>query len=552
MLDSRSEELLKIADRCFVRKAKRDVLNQEIAELFYPARADFTTEVDYADYAGVVADGTTILARETLGTSMEAMLRQGDFFKIGTGDAARDKKIDNARSLELATAMLRSIWRDPRTQTQVAGREVDMDWVSFGHGVMSIEAAAGRKHLVCKGHHPRDNAWMQNEDGIVDTNFRRMKLTARVMKRLIATGRWNGVLHHDVELAAQIEPDKEFEIQHVLMPAEEVYGSDARKMREIRHPFLSCYIDKANRTYLHEMGAPVFNYVIPRWVRLGTDPVGFSPVATNALADARMLQSIALTVLEQAEKAADPPMIGSAEVFVRDLNFGAGDFTEVDLPEGAKLQDVMSTLDTSDNVRLGVEIKADIRELIAQAWLLNKLFLPQLRDMREVEVMVRTDEFRRAALPFFSPIETQYHALWLGTMFDMALAVGLIPTDIFPADLAGEDVNFTFETPLNEADGMKVVNAFNQATQIIAAGATVDPTINNMFDFRAATRDAVRGAGAKADWLLTDIKAREKDKEAERLQQLQQAASIVQQGAGVVADASNAAIGAQNAGLMPA
>ena len=102
-------------------------------------------------------------------------------------------------------------------------------------------------------------------------------------------------------------------------------------------------------------------------------------------------------------------MIGDVGTFTRDQNLYSGGFTYVDLPEGRALQDVMTTINTSQGLQQGMELKQDIRALISDAFLLNKLYLPSARDMRELEVAVRTEEFRRAALPFFTPIETEYH-----------------------------------------------------------------------------------------------------------------------------------------------
>jgi hypothetical protein len=61
----------------------------------------------------------------------------------------------------------------------------------------------------------------------------------------------------------------------------------------------------------------------------------------------------------------------------------------------------------------------------------------------------------------------------------------------------------------------------------------------------------VRGGGAKATWLLSEKEMKKKDVEAEQVQQLRQGAQIAREGAGVVSDVSNAAMAAEQAGLLP-
>jgi hypothetical protein len=68
--------------------------------------------------------------------------------------------------------------------------------------------------------------------------------------------------------------------------------------------------------------------------------------------------------------------------------------------------------------------------------MINKLTMPSVREMREVEVMARIEEFRRAALPFFTPIEQEYHTQVLGLLFDMMQAREMFPPGMFPQELA--------------------------------------------------------------------------------------------------------------------
>lgn len=552
MLDTRTAELISIAEAAFTKKGAWDQLCQDICENFYPLRADYTQSFMLGGtFADGLMDGFTVNARETLGNGIESMLRQGDWFKVGTGDEERDEKPVNALALEYATGRLQAIIKDPRARFQIATKEADMDWVSVGQPVLSVEEDLERTHLVYKAHHPKTCAWIKDDAGRTVTFFRKFDMQARDIKKKVNSGRWKppGGLPTAVEIACNLEPAKTFKYIHVLMATDDVYGDDGKKLREIRHPFVSIYIDMDNQVMMNEFGAPVFNYVNPQWRQLNGLPWGFSPAALNSLSDARMLQDISRVILEQSEKAVDPPSIGDGEVFARDINLYAGGFTQVSL-DGRDLREVFTTVTTSDQaIRHGVDLKSDVRGLLAEAWLLNKLFLPNVREMRELEVMVRTEEFRRAALPFYTPIESEYHSPLLAVTFQMGVHQGTIRADVFPDELRDRLLNFTYDSPLNEAEGLKVRASFRAALEDAAAGAEVDERVTKMFDWRKATEDAVRGGGAKPDWFLSEEDMEAANAEADQKHALREAAEIAREGAGAAADVSNASMAAQQAGL---
>lgn len=551
MTDTRAQELCRIGSALFSKKRPWDALAQDIAENYYPLRADFTTDFTLGtDFAGTVMDGFTINSRETLGNAVDSMLRQGDWFSVGTGDEVRDKRAVNAIALERATDLYRGLLRRPQTMFDRAMKEADHDWVAFGNPVLSWEEAPSRDHMVLRAWHPKLCAWMVDETGKVNAVYRRMQMQARNIVRRFKSGTWKGQLHREVEQAARLEPTREFPIMHVLLPIDEVYGDDAKMLRKHRHSYLSLYLDETHVELLNELGAKTFNYVVPRYRTVSNFPQGFSPMAINSLPDSRMLQQMATVILEQGEKAVDPPLVGAADVFVRDINLYAGGFTSVDLPENGDIRNAMQVVETGAGIPTGLQLKQDVRQLIAEAWLLNKLFLPNVREMRELEVMVRTEEFRRAALPFFNPIESEYHSPVLATGFEMAVNMGYIPADIFPDELQGEEVAFTFESPLKEAEGQKVVAAFNASVQIIAAGSQAEPELAKQFNIAEAAIDAVRGAGAKPEWIKPEDQRKQAKQQSDQVQDLQRTAALLQQGAGAAADVSNAKMAVEQAGLL--
>jgi hypothetical protein len=82
----------------------------------------------------------------------------------------------------------------------------------------------------------------------------------------------------------------------------------------------------------------------------------------------------------------------------------------------------------------------------------------------------------------------------------MAVRNNAFNIDEMPKALSDADVTFTFEGPLNTAEGRQNVQAFQESLQIVAGAANIDKTVATLIDWKKATKDAVRGTQAPADW----------------------------------------------------
>lgn len=546
-MDSRAKELVQIGESLFSKKRQWDELCQDIAENFYPMRSDFTESFTLGtDFSTDLMESFPVQARETLGNAPSSMLRQGpDWFSVSTGIEEIDEEPANARWLEDAKRDFRRQIYDRRAHFVRSTGEADHDYVTFGTAILSVEENPSREHFLFRVWHPKECAWMVNDSGIIDHMQRSMPMTARNMKM-----KWKDKLHQDVLKAAEIAPTTEFKVRHVVLPFEEIYGGDKAKRRQYKDsPFCSFYVDCDHEMVLGEGPLPVFNYVVPRWRTVSGFPQGFSPATINALPDGRMLQKLARIILEAGEKAVDPATIAKGEIFRDAVNMYAGGMTYVDLEEDEDIREVFHTIESGKNLSVGMEMKQDVRNLIAESFLLNKLMLPSAREMTAFETQARLDEFRRAALPFFGPIESEYHLPLLDVAFQMAVRNQAFDIKEMPKALADRDVTFTFESPLNTAEGRQNVQAFQESVQILAGAAAFDKTIPTLMDFKKMTKDAVRGTRAPADW-FNDEEVQQSEEEAQTQSDgLMKAAELLQGGAAVGGQVADASLKMQQAGM---
>lgn len=546
-MDQNVTTLVEIGSRLFTKRRLLDALRQEIAERFYPMRANFTREYVLGnDFSLNVMDSYPVQAREQLSNLPNAVLRKDSWFSVKTGIEEIDEGSTNSAWFDVATKDLRKIVYDRRSNFTSSMNEADHDWVTFGDRIMSVEESQSRTHFVYRYWHPKDCAWIENADGSVDNMHRRMMVSARNMLL-----RWKDKVHSDIRTCAGREPDKEFEVRHIVVPTDEIYGSDRKMMAKFRRfPFLSIYVDVTHQTVLQEGGLPCFNYIVSRWRKVSPYQYGFSPATINSLPDNRMLQQLALIMLETGEKSLDPPMIGKGEIFRDGLNVYAGGLTYVDLEADEKLQDVFQTIPFGNNFQVGLEIKQDVRNLIAEAFLLNKINLPNVREMTAMETDARLEEYRRAVLPFFGPYESEVHLPILDVTFQMAAHANVLSFEQMPKELRGEEITFDFTSPLKAADGRRLVSAFQESMQIIGPVSEIDPNIRKRYDIAKMTDDAVRGTGAPADWFTPDEENEANEEADSQVAQLQGVAATLADGAAVGSQVADATLKMKEAGLV--
>lgn len=555
-MDTRAKELCTIGDSLFSKKTQWNSLCQELAENFYPMRADFTSTLSLGDdFSTDLMDSFPVQSRETLGNTISATLRQGDWFSVKTGIEGIDEDPEVARWLEYATKGYRRLVYDRRANFVASTIEADHDWVTFGNPVLSVEESRSRDHLLFRAWHPRDAAWMVNDNNKVDHLQRNAPMTARNVVR-----RWGAKVPAEVKRIAETDPTKTVKVRHIVMPVDELYGDDRKRMKAYRgKPFISIYVAPEYEEMLGEGGLPIFNYVVPRLRTLSGIPQGFSPYTINALPDGRMLQSLARIILEQGEKAIDPPMLGRGEAFRDAINIYAGGFTMLDIEPDEDIHHAFQTIETG-NISAGMEMKADVRELIAESFLLNKLFLPDTREMTAFETNARLAEFRRAALPFYGPIESEYNLQLLDVGFALAINNRAFDfaeaPDLLKGHLQREDgepdgeLTFSFESPLNTAEGRALVASYQESIQIIAGSAQYDQTIPSGYDIKKMTKDAVKGTGAPADWEKNEDDVAEAEGQQAEVNNLMQTAAALREGAGVASDVAGATVQLKEAGLV--
>jgi hypothetical protein len=524
---------------------------QDIAEQFYPERADFTTQrygSSMFDTTGLMTSVPALIRRD-LGNTLSAMLRPRgqEWFRIRTSDDDINEDPSAKKWLDWATDRQRKVIYDKRARFVRATKEGDHDFATFGQCVLSIDVNDERDGLLYRTWHLRDCAWMENASLEIDTVFRKWKPQARNLITLFPK-----TVDAKVKELADKEPFKEVKCFHIVLPSEEWSLSDEKWKGRKDFPYVSLYIDCDNQTVLEEVPRRRLGYIIPRWQTVSGSQYAHGP-AYVAIADARLLQQMTLTLLEAGQKSVDPPMIAVGEMIQGGVNTYAGGVTWVDADYDERLGEVLRPM-TVDKTGLnwGTEQAMRVEQILSRAFYLDQIRMPQFGEVRSAtEMRMVYEQWVRSALPLFEPMETEYNSAVCDETFQLALENGAFgsPMDI-PPMLRGQEIRFEFDSPLQSSVKRANAQAFLESAQLLATAAQLDPNAVHVFNTRQAVRDALDGAGASSDWMNTEEEAAAITDAAQQAQQEEMMTSQVAQGAEIANQVGQAGQSLAAAGMV--
>lgn len=525
-----ARQLRDLADSVFTKKAALNSFHQEVAEHFYPERADFTIKRTLSeDFAGSITTSYTTLCRRDLGDQIGTMLRNTNkpWFHMVASDMRRE---DHAAKtwLEWASGTMRRAMYAPQTLFTRATSQGDHDFAAFGQCVITVRLNRDADDLLFRCWHLRDVAWIENEDGKLCAIFRRWKPTYRQLVRMF--DRPGASVHRKVLERAKKVPHEEIECYH-FMVACDMYDGDDKGV-----PWRSVYYDCQNQHEMESVAQKGREYVIPRWLTVSGSQYAHSPATVAALPESRLLQAMTATLLEAGEKVVNPPIIATEQAVRSDVGLYAGAITWVDREYDERLGDALRPLlQDSRGMPLSMDMQRDSRALLAQCFYLNKLTLPmQAGDMTATEVSQRVQEYIRNALPLFEPMEATYNGELCEEVFDVMLRSGGFgsPYDM-PESLRDADVRFRFASPLHDTIEQQKGQKMLEVSQLLAQAAAMDKSVYGVVDAKVAFRDALAGIGVPTKWTRSEQVVRDMEEQQAAQAQAQQMLATLQSGADV-------------------
>tara|TARA_R110000868_G_scaffold411755_1_gene708903 strand:- start:21328 stop:22968 length:1641 start_codon:yes stop_codon:yes gene_type:complete len=527
-----AKELYGQGEELFSKRTSLMLFLQEVAEHFYPERADFTYQRSLGtDFAGNMMSSYPMMCRRDLGEQIGQMLRPSDkeYANIVPVDLRRQDN-EAQRWLEWAAKTQRRAMYDRRAQFNDSQKMADNDYSAFGMCCTQVRMASTMDRLLYMDWHLRDVAWLHDVNREICGVWRRAKITAR---DLVAT--FKGKVHEDIRKCLEgsnPKPFEEFECYHIEVKAD-MYDMNAGHME-----WWSIWYDCKHNLVLEEIAIPESTYVIGRWLKPGSSQYAFSPAVTVALPEGRLLQAITYTLVEAGEKIVNPPLIATSQAVRSDINVFAGGITWADRDYDEKTGEVLRPMNIdSKGMPLGMDMLRDSRMMINQAFYLNKLSLPQRggAEMTAYEVGQRVQEYIRNALPLFEPMEDERNGQIFEKTFNLMRRHGAFGSDMdMPKSLQGAELQFIFESPLHDAIDAVKGHKFLEAQQYLAAAAQLDPTAGAMIDVKETLRDVLMGVKVPAKWVRSEVTVQQIEDQHAAAQQAQAQLAAMQQGSEVV------------------
>lgn len=507
---------------------------QEIAENFYPERADFTVTRTLGDqFADNIMSSYPIQCRRDLGDQIGMMLRPTakDWAHMVVTDLGRENN-ESKRWLENASGIQRRAMYDRVTRFNRATKEADHDFAAFGQAVISVRLNAARDALLYRCWHLRDVVWMEGPEGDISLVARKWKPYLKDLMALFGSKN-----HKDVATESASKPYEEIECYHIICDAQMYDGETKGK------PYWSIYYDLKHDHVIEAV--PVWNkeYVIPRWQTVSGSQYAFSPATIVALPDARLIQAMTYTLLEAGEKATNPPMIATKDAVKSDISIFAGGITWIDMDYDERLGAALRPIDQDyRQLPIGLDMAQDVRQMLKQAFFLHKLTMPQdgvAKTAFEVGQMVQ--EYIRGAMPIFEPMEMDYNGQICEATFDLLYRSGAFgsPFDM-PESLQGADIQFRFESPLHDAIEQQKGQKFMEMKELIAQAAELDQNALALPDMNVAIRDVLSGIKVPANWVRDEVTVKQVQEATAAAQEDQAMLAGLEQGGKGVASLAKA------------
>jgi hypothetical protein len=524
-------DLVRTGDALFSQRMPLMTLWQSIAENFHVMRADFTrARYPSEEFASYLMSGRPAMAHRELKHSIGAMLRPRDqqWLHARTLDDKINDDLTNKRYLDVLSERTRRLMYDHRAKFTRAAAEVDGDWTAFGNAVMSCEPRRERDGLIYRAWHLRDVAWSQDSYNEINQIHRNWKPTARELQAL-----WPGEIADAVRNLKDEEALRTINCRHVVLRADDY---DLRAQRSRGRPWVSLYVDVDNQTLLEETPVKRRIYIIPQWEFCSSSLFGsayaYSPAAVYGLPDARMFQQMTLTLLEAGQKSVDPPMIAVGEAIAGGTNLFAGGVTWTDADYDERMGEVLRPMQLEfRGLQFGAAREERLEKILQEVFFNSALQFPTVnKEMTATESQRLYEEFIRKAIPLIEPMAEEYNGQVCEMTFDTLLDMGAFgsPYDM-PQALRGQEIRFSFDTPLQAASEKAKAQAFRDAVQLTVEGMQINPGVAANFDINKGYRDALYGSGSPADWILPPEQvAQIQAQQAQQQQAAAQAAQVAQ------------------------
>ena len=465
------DKLLERFGKAECARSNYETIWDEISKYVLPDRGDFSvTRVPGARLHRQTYDDTAKHAAQKLASlySSELTNTATDWFGLRILDK-EIKDIPEVKSwLKDSTKIMLDILSSPKNKFPDAMSELYLDYVVYGTGCLFI--TNNKNKLSFRTFHLSQIFILENFEGVVDTVFRKFKITLRQaiqeygLESLSAKAR---------DLAKKEQWDQELDFLHVAMPRKD-FVKGSKKPSNL--PIASYYVDLTHKHMVRESGFHEMPYVVPRFSKISGEVYGTGPAWTS-LSTIRRLDVMAKDVLIGTSKQGNPTYIANDESVMLPLNIVPGGVVYGEFLDGGRPP--ITTIPTGADFRAAMQLMDESRQQINEAFFVDQLTLPKLDRATATEVQTRKSDRLRLLGPQLARFQAEGLGPIIDRVFNIILRAGVLPEA--PQILEGRNVEVEYLGPLVKLQRAGENDAIVRAFSKIAPLVQIFPDITDLF-----------------------------------------------------------------------
>ena len=493
---------------------------QDIADLCIVGSANIKTTTFAGDNSrsANIFDITVIQAIDFLVASLHSGLtnQSMNWFDLNTKDPVLKKDPAVVTFLDKSKDYMLNLFNSSTSSFSSQNHEVLTSIVQYGHGCLLVEDLVEKGIRFCAVH-ISEIFIGENVYGLVDTVYRRFSMTARQMVQ-----KWGDLVHMAVTKAYEKEPDKKFEVLHVVEP-KSINAQPANK----GHSFVSFYIDIENKKLITSGGYYENPYIIARFSKFAGEVYGRSPT-WQTLPFVRLINKMTETILKAAQLQTQPPLLLADDGVMMPLNAKPNGVIFGGIADGVPR---VQPLNVGGNLNIGVELLKGIQKAIRDSFFIDQLVFNQGPQMTATEVIQRQQESLKLLGPVLGRLQTEYLTPLISKVFSILARSDKLGE--IPEPLKDNEYNIEYVGPVPLLQKASDVQKFQQFIASIAPVVQVSPQILDNFDLDIAARHIAESLSIWKDSIQDEKAVMDIREQRNQQQQMQQGMNLAEQASNI-------------------
>lgn len=375
---------------------------------------------------------------------------------------------------------------------------------AFGTGAIYIDQLKSKRErgLRYRAVHLGQNYFMENHQGIIDTNYRKFPLTARQAVQQFGEASLPEKIVEDAKDGVKAQNLHWF--IHKVAPRDEAQY-DPGRVDVAGMPYAECYVSITEKRLISEGGFFTFPYSISRYMTTPGEVYGRSP-AMFALPSIKTLNEIKKTLIKQGHRSADPVLLTHDDGVLESFSLRPGALNPGGVTADGKL--LVQALPVGNPVA-GKDQSDEERQTINDFFLVTLFqILVETPQMTATEVIERAREKGALLSPTMGRQQSESLGPQIEREIDLLMRMKLLPP-MPPALLeARGEYQVRYDSPLSRmaraeeaSGGLRTIE-----TAINVAEKTQNPEPLDWFDWDTLIPELADINGMPIRWLNAKAK----------------------------------------------